>query len=136
MLGIRLRHLGATSEQSDYSRRIEALADEVPVHALHGERVVQRQAAAQTAIQGMLEQLGFVDFREDLRDSFAGDVAGNPERFDAPDDPRAAVMTEAYLGSRTSDRGASIVHGTLEPQSRDGGVDVFLIELAPGEALP
>jgi hypothetical protein len=76
--------LGATSEQSGDSRRIEALGDEVPVHALQDERVVQRHASAEAAIKRLLEQLRLVELSEDLRDSVAGDVAGNPQRFDLP----------------------------------------------------
>src|SRR4030095_1784738 len=133
----RLRHLGAAaSEQTRYGRWIEALADEVPVYAPYGECVVQRQAATEATIQRLLEQLGFVEVPEDLRDSLAGDVAGDAERFDVPEHPRPTVMTEAHLGSRTGKRSASVVQSTLETQPRDGAVDVFLIEFAPGEPRP
>jgi hypothetical protein len=128
--------LGATSEQSDYSRRIEALADEVSVQALHSARIAQRETAAQTSIQGMLEQLGFVDLRENLRDSLTGNVAGNPERFDAPDHPRATALTQPHLGSRTGNCGPLIVQRPLTTQSFDGVVYVLVIEFAPHQPLP
>jgi hypothetical protein len=126
----------AASQQSGYGRWIETLADEIPVHAAYGECVVQRQAATEAAIQRLLEQLGFVELPEDLRYSVAGDIAGDAERFDLPEHPRPTVMTEAHIGSRTGKRSATVVQGTLETQPRDGAVDVFLIEFAPGEPRP
>ena len=106
------------------------------MHAAEDRGVGQRRAAAQAAIERLLEQLGLIDLREHLRDGFACDVPRDPERFNLARHARAAPMLETHLGPRAGKRGPAVVEGTLAAQPRDGGVDVCFVEFAPGEPRP
>ncbi len=106
------------------------------MHAAEDRGVGQRRAAAKPAIERLLEEGGLVDVREHLGDGLARDVSRDPERFNLACHARAAPMLETHLGPRAGERGPAVVEGTLPAQPRDGGVDVFFVEFAPGEPRP
>jgi len=116
--------------------RVEALAKQVAMHAAEDRGVRQRRAGAQAAGERLLEQFGLVDLGEHLCDGFACQVARDPERFNLADDSRAATMLETHLGPGAGERGAAVVEGPLAAQPRDRGVDVVVVEFAPGEPRP
>ena len=116
--------------------RVEALAKQVAMHAAEDRGVGQRRAGAQAASERLLEQFGLVNLRKDFGDCLARDVSRDPERFNLTDDSRAAAMLETHLGPRAGERGPAVVERPLAAQPRNGGVDVVVVEFAPGEPRP
>ena len=71
------------------------------MHAADDGGITQVDAAAESSIERLLQQLALVQLGEDLRDSLACDVACDAERFDLAQHPRPAVMAKAHFGSCT-----------------------------------
>ena len=97
--------------------------------------VTQIHALTKTAVQRLLQQLGFVNLAKHLRDRVPGNVAGYAERFDVPDNACAAATLHAQLGPRARHGRAPIVDRPFMTKARDGGVDIVWFEFAAREPL-
>src|SRR5258706_15447670 len=125
----------AASEERGDASRIETLPEQVSVHASEDRRVAQRHAAAQAAIERLLEQCCFINVCEHLGNRFPGDIPRNAERLDLPDDAGPAAMPEANLRPCAGQGGPAVVKSALAPQACHRGVDVIWLELAPREPI-
>ena len=117
-----------------HAGRVESLREQVPVHAPHGRRLLERRVVPEPPIECLLDQEVFIEVPEDLRDGRSRHVARDAERLDLPQRPQPPMTLNVRFRSRADQRGAAVVQGTLASQAGDSCLDVVRFELASRKA--
>ena len=117
-----------------YTGRVESLRKQVPVHAPHGSRFLERCVVSQPPLECLLDQKVFIEVSEDLRDGRSSHVACDANRLDLSQRSQPSMTLDVRFRPREGQCGAAVVQRALVSQAGDSRLDVVRIEPAPRKA--
>ena len=99
------------------------------MHAADDGGITQVNAAVQSSIERLLQQLGLVQLGEYFRDRLTCDVASDAKSLNLAQNTRPAVVPDPHLGPCTCESRTPVVERPFATETRDGDIDVLGIEL-------
>lgn len=124
----------AVSYGGMYAGRVESLRKQVPVHAPHGSRFLERYVMSQPPLECLLDQKVFIEVSENLRDGRSRHVACDADRLDLSQRSQSSMTLNVRFRPREGQRGSAVVQRALVSQAGDSRLDVVWFEPAPREA--
>ena len=92
-------------------------------------------SAAQPALDGGVEQAGFIDVPKYFVDGLSGDVRAHTELLDMLQDASPPVSLDGGVGAGAGERDAAIVDRAVGGEARQGPLDLVGGELFAGKPI-